>query len=407
MFSSLLYYGESFNTFTALIIRWFPNWGAFEVRHFFNSLTGVLGILFTGILAKETGSWKTGIIAMLVMALTPAYLGHSMNNPTDIPFATGFVASVYFLIRLLKSSPKLSLVQSLYVGLAIGMTMSIRVGALMLFAYVGLFMGISFLYQYFIKRIQFGTLFVDYAKSFIIIVLVGYALGVAFWPYALQSPLKNPFLALAHSTDPKFFVISYELFEGKKIYMGDAPWYYVIKFMSITIPIVFLIGVLFFMGLYFKMKKTVNSWVLLACGFVFIFPILTALYKDLMVYNAWRHYLFVFPFFAVIAASGWTLLEQEMGNKILKMSVLGLFGLLLIPVVYWNVANHPNQYVYYNEFVGGTAGAYGKYETDYYSNSVREATEWLIENEKLKHKKTLISTNNEVLTSQYYAQRLS
>jgi len=42
--------------------------------------------------------------------------------------------------------------------------------------------------------------------------------------------------------------------------------------------------------------------------------------------------------------------------------------------------NHPYEYVYFNEFAGGVKKAYGKYETDYYFHSLKEATEWVKKN---------------------------
>jgi hypothetical protein len=38
---------------------------------------------------------------------------------------------------------------------------------------------------------------------------------------------------------------------------------------------------------------------------------------------------------------------------------------------------HPHYYVYYNRFVGGTAGANGRYEMDYWGNSYAEAVRML------------------------------
>jgi hypothetical protein len=39
---------------------------------------------------------------------------------------------------------------------------------------------------------------------------------------------------------------------------------------------------------------------------------------------------------------------------------------------------HPNEYVYYNRFVGGIQGAYGRFEMDYWGNSLQEAARDLI-----------------------------
>jgi tetratricopeptide (TPR) repeat protein len=48
------------------------------------------------------------------------------------------------------------------------------------------------------------------------------------------------------------------------------------------------------------------------------------------------------------------------------------------------LANHPNEYVYFNELEGGIKGAFGNYETDYYMNSVKQCADWVKEHENLK-----------------------
>jgi tetratricopeptide (TPR) repeat protein len=70
------------------------------------------------------------------------------------------------------------------------------------------------------------------------------------------------------------------------------------------------------------------------------------------------------------------------------------------------ISNHPNEYVYFNELAGGINGAYGNYETDYYSNSCRKAAEWIAKQVPLGQKVT-VAINNEPLTASYYAQRIN
>ena len=124
-------------------------------------------------------------------------------------------------------------------------------------------------------------------------------------------------------------------------------------------------------------------------------------------FNGWRHMLFAFPPVVVIAALGWDGLINSFSNKIVKWIILILFAGLFTKTSWWVIKNHPNEYVYYNELVGGVDGAYGNYETDPYGNCMRAATEWLIKNEHLEHKKTLVIVNQETLTASYYANELS
>ena len=51
-------------------------------------------------------------------------------------------------------------------------------------------------------------------------------------------------------------------------------------------------------------------------------------------------------------------------------------------------ANHPNEYVYFNELEGGIKGAFGNYETDYYMNSIKQCADWMKQNENLKTRRS-------------------
>ena len=45
------------------------------------------------------------------------------------------------------------------------------------------------------------------------------------------------------------------------------------------------------------------------------------------------------------------------------------------------MALHPYQSIYFNRLIaGGLAGVSGRFETDYWGNSYREATEWIVKN---------------------------
>ena len=54
-------------------------------------------------------------------------------------------------------------------------------------------------------------------------------------------------------------------------------------------------------------------------------------------------------------------------------------GWLAIGQVRDMIALHPNEYVYFNQIAGGLPGAFGRYDTDYYGNSYKEAYARLFE----------------------------
>jgi hypothetical protein len=184
----------------------------------------------------------------------------------------------------------------------------------------------------------------------------------------------------------------------------QAPWYYVIKFLSIGNPLYLLLGSALFVILIRWIKEIIGIGMALMLLFMVVFPIAYVEYSNINYYNGWRHYLFIVPSMVALAAVAYDYLLGS-NNKIVKyISVVVLVGLFVKPT-YWFIKNHPNQYVYFNELVGGINGAYGNYETDYYSNSCRAAGEWIAKQEP--NKKLTVCINNEPLTASYYANKIN
>ena len=72
-------------------------------------------------------------------------------------------------------------------------------------------------------------------------------------------------------------------------------------------------------------------------------------------------------------------------NKTTKIILINIAAIVVILLLLWNpirhiFKNHPYEYVYFNELAGGIDKTYGNYEMDYYYNSTREASEWVINN---------------------------
>ena len=130
------FYGEQCNIVAAIIYKTF-DLPEFETRHVVISLYGLLGLIFIALAVKEIAGWRAGIIAILFTFFNPGWLGNSMNNPTDIPFATGFAVSMYFIIKILKALPKPKLAHLIWLGIGIGIGIGSRVGAFLIIAYFG------------------------------------------------------------------------------------------------------------------------------------------------------------------------------------------------------------------------------------------------------------------------------
>jgi len=404
------YYGEHFNVISAWLNTHIKAWGEFETRHVLNSLYGLLAMLFAAMAAKEIAGWRAGFIAFVFILFSPIFFGHSMNNPTDIPFAAGCSMALYYLIKVLKNMPAPKFTYLLWCGAGIGMAIGARIGGVVFYAYTGLFLGLSWLF--YLRKHNFSAaskLLWPYFISGATIFVIGHIIAISLWPFGQEAPLTNWLEALEKSTskDPSssFFTYNHELFEGVRMYMANVPLYYLPKFIIINSPIFVLIGFLLLLALFFAWKKVFAErlFYVFVILFVFVFPIVYAEYQGMYYYNGWRHYLFTYPPLIVLTALGWDTLVTLLKNKLAKVGVLiAILGLLMLPA-FWMVKNHPNEVVYYNELVGGTKGAYGNYEMDYYSNSCKEAAEWIAQQEPTKN--VVVAINNEPLTSSYYANK--
>lgn len=373
-----VYYGMSIDVFSAAVNEVIGASNEFATRHFFNALVGFFCILFAALTVRLFAGWLPALITLLALVCSPSFFGHCFNNPKDIPFAAGYIMAIYYLLRMLKELPNPRHQTKIMLAIAIGFSISIRAGGLLLLFYLAL----AALMQLLLvsstnKNTDKGKLFTKYFKLFGIVALFGYLLGILMWPYALRQPLTGAIKALKEFE--KFsYLTYYELFEGTRQFI--KPWYYEPKLIMITAPLTVLGG--FVLGTllgWFKQSKQ-NLLLLSLLFFMTLFPAVYAIYKGSYVYNGWRHFIFIYPSLAAIAMIGWAKLASLIRNTKASLAVLMLVAVTFVKPGIWSILNHPYQYMYFNEIVGGVKGAAGEYELDYWNQTPREAFKWLIEN---------------------------
>jgi len=174
-------------------------------------------------------------------------------------------------------------------------------------------------------------------------------------------------------------------FESRQILAKALPWYYLPKWMVITTPVITLI--LLLVGLVAGLgKKKLANYFLISVLFV---PIVLVLILHPFIYDGWRQFIFLSVPLVMIAALGFEyVLERK--NYLFKIfaSLILIIGLIITIRSMYRL--HPYEYVYFNGMVEGLRGVFGKYETDYWSKSYREAVLWLEKNE-IKDKSKIYS----------------
>jgi tetratricopeptide (TPR) repeat protein len=348
-----------------------------KVRHGLNAVMGMLAILFMGLFVRQIAGWRAAILAIWLMYLSPRFFGHSQMNPKDIPFAAGFAVSLYYMLKLLRSVPTVRWQNALGLALGIALALATRAGGLLLIAYLFLFAGIDFLYRYGLKNLGTRLKEVGYYLGWALAASVaGYILAVLTWPAALADPINHPLAALTEFS--KFGVRIRLLFQGDNILSDATAWYYPIIWIAKTIPLYAVVG---FAGgvllLPRLLKRYYPTGVWLAV-FATVFPVFYIIYKDSILYDGWRHLIFVYPSLVALAALFWIELEHfAKAQKTARYAVYGILGLMALEAAVFIVRNPHLSYVYFNPIGGGVSGAFGYYETDYWGVGVKDALDWM------------------------------
>jgi tetratricopeptide (TPR) repeat protein len=212
----------------------------------------------------------------------------------------------------------------------------------------------------------------------IIISVTAFILGLLLWPYGLQKPLKNPMEAFRLMAN--ISVAIRVLFDGEIVWSNKLPWYYYSMYIFYTVPVLILISFFTNILVYNTYRKYLKPLFIFFLFFAVIFPLAYVIYKESNVYGGWRHILFVFPPMVVIAGITLDSITRILNSRYLKYAmVLVILAGIAHPIRYI-IANHPFEYIYFNEIMGNVKKAYGRFENDYYLNSLRQGSEWLIEN---------------------------
>ncbi len=213
--TNLKYYGQSVDNFTALFNRMFNVKNEFLVRHFTGAVFFWLLLLFAGLIGFQlTNNFWVSALTVVSLLLMPRLFGQAFGNLKDIPFATGYVAGIYMIIRFLKELPNPQWKTAIGLGLAIAFTCSVRIGGLILFAYLGMaLLFLIVLKPFLLKHIVSTKLcLVRVLGQGTVILVIGYFAGLLFWPFALQNVFHHPLESL--SVMEHYKVSIRQIFEG-------------------------------------------------------------------------------------------------------------------------------------------------------------------------------------------------
>lgn len=327
------------------------------LRHLITFCIFFIGIAaFTLIARRRFHDWKLPLLGAAMFMLSPRLFAHGFYNPKDIPTLTAFTVSVLTLLRLTEKQAPLRL--ALHV-LSSAIVISLRV--------FGLLMPVFTVVALLARKPRPSwkhALMYSLALPPVLILLwpllwtdpIGHFLGAMF--SSLSRPAGQ--LSAAAATD------------------GGVSWLYVPVWIFVTTPVMY--SLLFFGGcLSLLMQPRRHLVTLLAAAWFFIPVIALPLFR-LGIFNEWRHVLFLYPAFLLIALEGasrlWIMNTNPIWRRFLGLAI----GLQMVLTGFWILKNHPFEYVYFSV----PTGVVRNFDRDYWGLSYRAGLEWILGNDRRK-----------------------
>lgn len=358
----------------------------YEWRHLLSAGFGFVGLIGVWRLGRLLGEEKTGIVAVLMLAVTGMYGGAMFTHTKDVPFAAMMVWSLYCIAALgarLPELPSWRLVVGL--GVSVGCALGLRVGGVFAVFYlmVTVAVGATLLRDLWLP--------VRLLPRLLAAGLIALTIMAVTWPWSVLPP-TNFFKAMGAFNNFAFDLKT--LFNGQQLPIDQLPPTYMSEYLLIKLPEITLMGLVAAIAMagvaLVRLARDLRHQAtaellarhprrllaLLPVLLAVLVPVAFTLADHPPLYNGIRHFLFVLPPVTVLGALGltaaWRLLASAspLPAVAFAATAVALFGVNADTFA----RLHPYQYVAYNQLVGGTAGAWGRFEGDYWGASLEEAS---------------------------------
>ena len=348
------------------------------VMHIVNVTFSSLSLIGLYLFSKKLFNKKIALISVLLTLLNPFFFGHMGMNSKDIVVFFALIWFSYYFYLYCTENEKLIknlLLSSFFLGFGCGVRLTFLV---VVFPVV--ISGIVYLfYKY---KSNYLNLTKRLIPHFFVTSLITIFFVVICWPHifvSIQSDNFFRFLSIIikntinWNQGPKIGLLNGEYYE-----IFNTPKSYFLYFIFYRLPIYFT-ALLFFSYflIFFKkifvfdeIKNFKNKF--LAINIFAFFPIFLTLILGVNIYDNIRLFLFIIPFFSIIASFSLNHLfdfyKKNLNYKLISISILILFSLSF----YRFILLTPYQYTYVNYVYPSFEKTVDKFEQDYWSTSYKE-----------------------------------
>lgn len=371
-------YGPAFEIPPAALYR-LTGLPKFRMRHLFVGLVALLALPGVALLGSRFREPLVPALSLVALLMLPRFVGHAFNNSKDIPLAVAFV---WFILTAswLFADRDLRWRRVVACGAALGVTLWARPGVFPLLAVLlAIAAAAGFLLGEHARPVAATGGTARTAAALLTVAAIGWVLMVLPWPWAHASPLSNPIQAMRVAAS--FPVELPVLFEGEMYRSGALPRRYAVEFLAITTPpgllVLALVGLLLCLG---RVARGSQGRARATAGMLVAWSVLPLTLTVVLrpnLYDGIRHLLFVLPAVALLAGLGGSWLVEQAGSGLRRKGALVAVAVTILAPLPAMLRLHPYEMTYFNAFVGGTGGADGRFETDYWASSYGEAVRWI------------------------------
>lgn len=407
----LFQYGGLFEA-PAQALAWLLPYENVATRHVLTSLMAALGVIAAWKLAAHVAGPRAGFFAALLLVLTPAWTGHGFFNSKDIPFGTAATWALYATLLLATGPRPVPWRNVVFAGLTTGAALGVRAGGMFLLAYPAIvLLARSWLDRRLVALAADGCenwraadsgkpttpssrwrAIARAASCSGLFIATAWSVMLIAWPWAQLDPFRRPFEAVWHATH--FGWAGDMLFRGEIVNAQAVRSDYLPTWFAITLPETYLVAALCGLARALRwipermraggVSRLLAHRAVLPLGviaFAAVTPVALAMVLRPVLYDAQRHFLFVLPPLAALSGCA---IATALGSVRVPRVQRFAAALLLLAACVLTLremrALHPYEYVYFNRFEGGLAGASSRFETDYWGASYHEGLAWVVDN---------------------------
>ena len=340
------------------------------------------GLFVLKIMYLMTNSFLYSCLVSVAYLLYPFMFGHNILNVKDGPFASAWIISSYFLLKIFCEyflKEVLSKKYCILTAVSLAWLISIRVAGVLFTVFI--FVGVIFLLAiYFKKRVSAGKtmnqsikkiLFQDNSESinltsysiFLLVVLLTIMFPILWQTGPVE--LQN---AVAYMGKHKWngLVLTF----GEYMPAQNLPVSYIFLWAMVKLPLVALIGLVF---IPFGIVKTLRKKDI-SCISYFIFLltlsliIIILIIKNPTLYDELRQILFLVPMVFIVSCATLYYCSKKFAKLLLLVSC--------VIFISDSIKIFPYQYVWFNE-PARFFNLSDNYETDYWGSSGRRLANWI------------------------------